>query len=79
MTEITLACPSLLPLPSQRDYDPVATDYERAKSLFCNTQVKVFKRVFDQVEKQIAEFRQELKRQLLVLPSTLDRQKKLIK
>ncbi len=57
----------------------MATDYDRAKSLFCNTQVKAFKKVFEQVEKQIATFRQDLKQQLLVLPSTLDEQKKLIK
>lgn len=63
----------------QHEYDLVATDYEKAKSLFSNTQVHIFKRVLEEVEKQIANFREELKQQLLVLPSTLDQQKKLIK
>jgi exocyst complex component 2 len=57
----------------------VATDYEKAKSLFSNTQVPIFKRVLEEVEKQIAKFREDLRVQLLVLPMTLDQQKKLIK
>lgn len=57
----------------------VATDYEKAKSLFSNTQVNIFKKVLEEVEKQIANFREDLKQQLLILPSTLDQQKKLIK
>ena len=63
----------------QHEYDLVATDYEKAKSLFSTTQVNIFKRVLEEVEKQIAHFREDLKLQLLVLPSTLDQQKRLIK
>ena len=57
----------------------MATDYEKAKSLFSNTQVNIFKRVLEEVEKQIAHFREDLKHQLLILPSALDQQKRLIK
>lgn len=57
----------------------VATDYEKAKSLFSSTQVPIFKKVLEEVEKQIANFREDLRHQLLVLPMTLDQQKKLIK
>lgn len=63
----------------QHEYDMVATDYEKAKSLFSSTQVPIFKKVLEEVEKQIAKFREDLRQQLLVLPMTLDQQKKLIK
>ena len=63
----------------QHEYDLVATDYEKAKFLFSSTQVNIFKRVLQEVEKKIANFREDLKLQLLVLPSTLDQQKRLIK
>lgn len=57
----------------------MATDYEKAKSLFSSTQVNIFKKVLEEVEKQIAKFRVDLSQQLLILPSTLDQQKRLIK
>ncbi len=83
-TKLSPPCPTLCPShtapPSlQHEYDLVATDYEKAKSLFSTTKVNIFKRVLEEVEKQIAHFREDLKHQLLVLPSTLDQQKRLIK
>ncbi len=43
------------------------------------SQVKVFKKVMDEVEKQIRGFRHNLRRKLQVLPSSLEEQKKIIK
>ncbi len=80
---------------TQGEYDLVTTDYERAKSLFASTQVsrathpqsrhpppsqvKAFKKVMDEVEKQIRSFRHNLRRKLQVLPSSLEEQKRIIK
>lgn len=63
----------------QGEYDLVTTDYERAKSLFTSTQVKVFKKVMDEVEKQIYKFRLDLRSKLHLLPSSLEEQKRIIK
>lgn len=61
------------------EYDIVTNDYERAKSLFAGTQVKVFKKVLEEVENQIHKFRDDLHKKLHVLPSSLEEQKKTIK
>lgn len=73
-----------LPLNLQRniqkgDYNMVINDYVRARSLFADTQVQVFKKVYKQVEAQINDFRDMLKSKLMELPNTLENQKKLIK
>ena len=119
---------------TQEEYDIVTNDYEKAKSLFAGTQVKVFKKgmssfklqhilsslfsmwsfspspssplwlpcthiphhhilththshiclfsphpVLEEVENQIRKLREDLKKKLFVLPSTLEEQRKLIK
>jgi exocyst complex component 2 len=64
---------------SNGEYEIVANDYDKAKTLFANTKVSVFKRVLAEVEKQLAKFRDDLRKKLLKLPSSLEEQKKLIK
>eukprot|EP00058_Branchiostoma_floridae_P027001 XP_002612492.1 hypothetical protein BRAFLDRAFT_214268 [Branchiostoma floridae] len=61
------------------DYDIVINDYAKAKSLFADTEVQVFKRVYLEVEKQIETFRGQLTEKLMQLPSSLDEQSKLIR
>ncbi|XP_071785784.1 exocyst complex component 2-like isoform X2 [Asterias amurensis] len=61
------------------DYEVVINDYERARQLFSETEVSVFKKVYEEVEKRIVELRVQLKEKLMELPSTLDEQKKLIR
>nr|XP_002127048.1 exocyst complex component 2 [Ciona intestinalis] len=61
------------------DYGVVINDYEKAKSLFSETDVDVFKKVFAEVEKRIEKFREQLKQEVQELPSPLHRQKKLIR
>lgn len=61
------------------EYEIVTNDYERAKSLFAGTKVKVFAKVLEEVESQVSKLRNELRKQLLQNPSTLEDQKRLIK
>ncbi|XP_078337720.1 exocyst complex component 2-like isoform X2 [Crassostrea virginica] len=61
------------------DYSLVINDYVRARSLFADTQVVVFKRVYADVEERINTFRTMLQTKLLELPTPLEEQKKLIR
>ncbi|PVD20477.1 hypothetical protein C0Q70_18633 [Pomacea canaliculata] len=72
-----------LPLNMERniqkgDYNMVINDFEKAKSLFVETDVKVFKKVYKEVERRINNFRDMLHKRLLDTNNTLDEQKKLI-
>ncbi|TSK58001.1 Exocyst complex component 2 [Bagarius yarrelli] len=61
------------------DYDVVINDYEKAKSLFGNTEVPVFKKVYAEVETRISALRNLLLEKLLEMPSTLHDQKRYIR
>ncbi|XP_039609362.1 exocyst complex component 2 isoform X1 [Polypterus senegalus] len=61
------------------DYDVVINDYEKAKSLFGNTEVHVFKKVYAEVETRIDALRKLLLDKLLQTPSTLVDQKRYIR
>ncbi|ELU12463.1 hypothetical protein CAPTEDRAFT_207105, partial [Capitella teleta] len=61
------------------DYDLVITDYTRAKSLFGDTDVGIFKKVYQEVENRIEAFRVMLDKKLMTLPSTVEEQKKIIR
>ncbi|XP_036437805.1 exocyst complex component 2 [Colossoma macropomum] len=61
------------------DYDVVINDYEKAKSLFGNTEVPVFKKVYAEVETRIGALRNLLLDKLLETPSTLHDQKRYIR
>uniref|UniRef100_A0A3Q3X1L5 Exocyst complex component 2 n=1 Tax=Mola mola TaxID=94237 RepID=A0A3Q3X1L5_MOLML len=61
------------------DYDVVINDYEKAKSLFGNTEVPVFKKVYAEVETRIEALRTLLLDKLLQTPSTLHDQKRYIR
>ncbi|KAK3764200.1 hypothetical protein RRG08_044127 [Elysia crispata] len=73
-----------LPLNIQRniqkgDYNMVINDYEKAKSLFAETEIKIFRKVYLEVERRIAGFRNMLHKRLKDTHNTLDEQKKLIR
>ncbi|MED6269685.1 Exocyst complex component 2 [Characodon lateralis] len=61
------------------DYDVVINDYEKAKSLFGNTEVAVFKKVYAEVETRIKALGNLLLEKLLQTPSTLHDQKRYIR
>ena len=63
----------------QADYDLVINDYARAKALFGNTEVAIFKRVLQEAEQRIQNLRQVLQQKLLTFPNSLDEQKKIIR
>lgn len=60
------------------DYDVVINDYARAKSLFANTEVQIFRKVYQDVEQRISHFRQMLYSRLQDLPMPTEKQKKII-
>ena len=49
----------------KNDYEVVINSYSRAKSLFADTQVRVFKKVYDEVEQRIIKFRSLLHEKLI--------------
>lgn len=61
------------------DYNLVINDYVRARSLFSDTQVQVFRKVYTEVESRVNSFREMLQNKLYELPNTLEEQKKLIR
>ncbi|XP_060706298.1 exocyst complex component 2 [Hemiscyllium ocellatum] len=61
------------------DYDVVINDYEKAKSLFGKTEVRVFQKVYAEVETRIDSLRVRLMNKLLEMPSTLHDQKRYIR
>lgn len=61
------------------DYDVVINDYARAKSLFQNTEVAVFQRVYQDVEQKVQRFRNTLMDSLKQLPMSVEDQKRMIK
>lgn len=61
------------------DYDIVINDYNRAKSLFQDTEVAVFRKVFNDVEQRVQRFRNSLMNSLKQLPMPVDEQKRLIR
>lgn len=70
-----------LPTAIQRksDYDAIISDYTRAQNLFGKTEVKLFKDVLSEVRLKVAEIKEELKKKLYTMPSSLDNQKKIIR
>lgn len=61
------------------DYDVVINDYNRAKSVFQDTEVAVFRRVFQDVEQRVQRFRNTLTESLKQLPKPVEEQKRLIR
>lgn len=61
------------------DYSVVLNDYTRAKSLFAESDVPLFKEALAEVEKEMAHFKETLNERLLEMPSSLDEQKKIIR
>lgn len=61
------------------DYDIVINDYARAKSLFTDTEVQIFNKVYQEVEQRITDFREMLAARLKDLPLPLEEQKRLVR
>lgn len=63
----------------QGEYEILISDYNRAKALFQNTEVKSFKKALSEVDQKIAAFSTQLKHKLFDFPTPLEEQKKLIR
>jgi len=61
------------------DYGVVINDYEKAKSLFEDTDVPIFKKVYGVVKEKISQFQSQLTDEVQQLPLALTRQKTLIR
>ncbi|GAB6021054.1 Exocyst complex component S5 [Chamberlinius hualienensis] len=61
------------------DYDIVINDYARVKSLFSDTEVAIFKKVYQEVEQRIANVRKMLMERLQDSPVELNQQLRLIR
>ncbi|XP_022669898.1 exocyst complex component 2-like [Varroa jacobsoni] len=60
------------------EYDTVISDYARARSVFHDTEVGIFKRVLNDVESKVALFKEKLYEGIRKFPGPLDQRKKLI-
>ncbi|OQR70699.1 exocyst complex component 2-like [Tropilaelaps mercedesae] len=60
------------------EYDTVISDYSRARSVFHDTEVGIFKRVLNDVESKVAAFKEKLYEGIRKFPGPLDQRKKLI-
>jgi len=61
------------------NYDLVINDYARVKNLFKNTEVEVFKKVLEEIENRIANFKVLLRKKLEEMPFSLEERKKIIR
>lgn len=61
------------------EYEVVINDYARARNLFGNTEVNIFKKVLVEVEQRINGLRELLHSKLQDMPASLEEQKKIIK
>ncbi|CAD5206582.1 unnamed protein product [Bursaphelenchus okinawaensis] len=61
------------------DYAAILSDYSRAKSLFKDTEISLFKEVMDHLNVKIQKFKETLQQRLMGIPTSLEEQSKLIK
>eukprot|EP00795_Rhopilema_esculentum_P001081 gene1081-15414_t len=63
----------------QGDFEIVISDYNRAKALFQNSEVKSFQKALEKVDGQISAFMVQLKERLFEFPSVLEEKRRLIR
>lgn len=61
------------------NYDLVINDYARVKNLFKNTEVEVFKKVLEEIDDRINNFKILLREKLEEMPFSLEEHKKIIR
>ncbi|CAI5441568.1 unnamed protein product [Caenorhabditis angaria] len=60
-------------------YITILNDYTRAKSLYQDTDVPIFKELLNEIDKKMDVFKEEMKRKLIDTPVSYEEQSKLIK
>uniref|UniRef100_A0AC34GN75 Exocyst complex component 2 n=1 Tax=Panagrolaimus sp. ES5 TaxID=591445 RepID=A0AC34GN75_9BILA len=61
------------------DYATILNDYTRAKSLFKESEVSLFKEVMKVLDKKMEKFKRDVRQKLIDVPTTFEEQSKLIK
>ncbi|VDK68125.1 unnamed protein product [Litomosoides sigmodontis] len=61
------------------EYSTILNDYTRAKSLFKDTEVSLFKEVMDELDQKMEIFKRNMKQRLIDMPTSFEDQSKLIK
>ncbi|XP_014471188.1 PREDICTED: exocyst complex component 2 [Dinoponera quadriceps] len=61
------------------NYDLVINDYARVKNLFKNTEVEVFRKVLEEIDDRISNFKVLLRNKLEQMPFNLEERKKIIR
>uniref|UniRef100_A0AAF5PZT5 Exocyst complex component 2 n=1 Tax=Wuchereria bancrofti TaxID=6293 RepID=A0AAF5PZT5_WUCBA len=61
------------------EYSTVLNDYTRAKSLFKDTEVSLFKEVMTELDQKMEIFKRNMKQRLIDMPTSFEDQSKLIK
>lgn len=61
------------------NYDLVINDYARVKNLFKNTEVEVFRKVLEEIDNRISNFKVLLRKKLEEMPFSLEERKKIIR
>ncbi|XP_068629047.1 exocyst complex component 2 [Battus philenor] len=63
----------------KKEYDLVVNDYTRAKNLFGNTDVKLFQKILDEIDKKIEELKENLYNRMKTMPINVQEQTKYIR
>ncbi|KAG6455553.1 hypothetical protein O3G_MSEX009291 [Manduca sexta] len=63
----------------KKEYDLVVNDYTRVKNLFGNTDVKLFQKILDEIDKKIEDLKQKLYTRMKTMPIHVQEQTKYIR
>nr|XP_034841374.1 exocyst complex component 2 isoform X2 [Maniola hyperantus] len=63
----------------KKEYDLVVNDYSRVKNLFGNTDVKLFQKILDEIDKKIEELKENLHTRMKTMPVNVQEQTKYIR
>nr|XP_026484674.1 exocyst complex component 2 [Vanessa tameamea] len=63
----------------KKEYDLVVNDYTRVKNLFGNTDVKLFQKILDEIDKKIEDLKENLHTRMKTMPINVQEQTKYIR
>ncbi|XP_045761389.1 exocyst complex component 2 [Maniola jurtina] len=63
----------------KKEYDLVVNDYSRVKNLFGNTDVKLFQKILDEIDKKIEDLKENLHTRMKTMPVNVQEQTKYIR
>lgn len=63
----------------KKEYDLVVNDYTRVKNLFGNTDIKLFQKILDEIDKKIEDLKEKLHDRMKTMPINVQEQTKYIR